>query len=187
MDLANNNSNDTTTSTNYYPLSYDPSFKDAQSPLKTTDTFHTATSACSDLNCNGKMSNIMCDSGVDLIEQNKIKNRNCLIDESDLSSSEDYKVQSDQENSAHSSSSLEKVSPFNQVKRKFRTKQIYKYGHNIKQDDINTLKYLNDCITKQKVLIMKNYETNCSAEDLDKQISVSKIRKLGHFHHVANF
>lgn len=169
--LDNNNLSDTSSSASFYPLSYDTSFKDALSPLKTNDTFHTATSACSDLNCNDKISNIMCDSGVDL-EQNKIKNKNVIIiDESDLSSTEDYKVQSD-ENSAHSSSSLEKHSSC-QGRRKFRSKQNYKYGYNIKHDDINTLKYLHECIARQKMLIIKNLETNCTKEEINQQISVS--------------
>lgn len=111
----------------------------------------------------------MSDSGVDL-EQNKIKNKNIMImDESDLSSTEDYK-QSD-ENSIHSSSSMERISP-SQGKRRVRSRLNLRYGNGI--DDMNALKYLNQCISKQKMLIMRNLEMDCGKEEINKQISVSQ-------------
>lgn len=171
--LDNNNSTEST-STSYYPSSYDTSFKDAQSPLKTNDTYHTAASSCSDLNCNERVQNIMCDSGVDLEQNHRNKEKSSLnmqVDESDLSSSEDYKMQSD-ENSVHSSSSIERV-PF-PLKRRVRSKPNLRYCG---KDAMNDLKYYRQAIANQKMLIMQGLENDCNKEDINKHISVSRVRK----------
>lgn len=117
----------------------------------------------------------MSDSGVDLEQINRNKNKN--IDESDLSSTEDYKFPSD-ENSLHSSSSMEKISPY-QVKRRVKSRQNLRHSHLMDTDDaINELKYLHQRITKQKMLIMQNLETDCSKEEINKQIAVLQELQL---------
>ncbi|GLV42219.1 Kinesin-like protein at 98A [Carabus blaptoides fortunei] len=167
--LDNNNS----TTDNSSNVNFSPSLEPSSSPLKTNDTFHTATSACSELNCKDRAQNVMSDSGVEL-ENAKVhaSTRASLLDESDLSSTEDYKVPSD-ENSPHSSSSFEQLSPCH-GKRKLRTRHTTRTGQNImrEEDAMRTMKRLFQRVAKQKMLIMRNLETDCSKEELSSQIAV---------------
>lgn len=118
----------------------------------------------------------MSDSGVEL-ENGKVQPRHRIpLDESDLSSTEDYKVPSD-ENSPHSSSSFEQLSPCH-GKRKLRTRHTTRTGgHNImrEEDTMRTMKRLFQRVAKQKMLIMRNLETDCSKDELSSQIAVCMI------------
>lgn len=94
------------------------------------------------------------------------------MDESDLSSTEDYKVPSD-ENSPHSSSSFERFSSPCQGKRKHRTRHSMKAEQNemSEEDVMRAMKRLCQRVAKQKMLIMRNLETDCSKEELNSQIA----------------
>lgn len=118
----------------------------------------------------------MSDSGVELENAKQPPRHRIPLDESDLSSTEDYKVPSD-ENSPHSSSSFEQLSPCH-GKRKLRSRRTG--GHNImrEEDTMRTMKRLFQRVAKQKMLIMRNLETDCSKDELSSQIAVCMIDRL---------
>ncbi|XP_044728011.1 kinesin-like protein Klp98A isoform X2 [Chrysoperla carnea] len=191
------------------------SSEDYSSPLKTCDTFHTATSDCSIVqsNINTPLSpeddDLLLNQLRTVINGNNRNNGNLkhsvqnnnnnimLItstisptkmlensssipqcsDSDDPSSTDDYKVMSTEDgNSAQSSSSFEKVSPLENFRQRRRfsgstnsTGRKYIGGE---EAAVRAMKRLSQRMARQKMMILRNIETECSREELNEQIAV---------------